>query len=378
VQNALTLVLLVGAVLLIQSLNRLLRVDPGFQPENVVSFYISVTARYPYGAPRVAFFRSLDERLRAIPGVQSVGFAAGTPFSGSAGSTSYKLAGVPTQPGETGRHANQAFVFGDYFRALGIQIVRGRGFTDADYASGSPVVVVDETLVRQSFGDKDPIGTHIEHGPEGTIIGVARSVKLADLSEPAHPLVYHNFASGGFLAGMTAVVRSSLPPSAVIAAARAAVKELDASLPISSARALSERVAESYGTRSFATGVLSVFAALSLVIALLGVYAMMSYVVSTRNKEIGIRLALGAARTTIARMVLIDATKIAAVGLAIGVAAFLGLGRLLRVLLFGVGPYDPVALGAGVALIAVITLLAAYLPARRAVRVDPLATMRAE
>jgi predicted permease len=378
VQNALTLVLLVGAVLLIQSLNRLLRVDPGFQPENVVSFYISVTARYPNGAPRVAFFRALDERLRAIPGVQSVGFAAGTPFSGSAGSTSYRLAGVPTQPGETGRHANQAFVYGDYFRALGIQIVRGRGFTDADYASGAAVVLVDETLVRQSFGDKDPIGTQIEHGPEGTIIGVARSVKLADLSEPAHPLVYHNFANGGFLAGMTAVVRSSLPTSAVIAAARAAVKELDPSLPISSARSLSERVAESYGTRSFATGVLSVFAALSLVIALLGVYAMMSYVVSTRNKEIGIRLALGAARTTIARMVLIDATKIAALGLAVGVAAFLALGKLLRVLLFGVGPYDPVALGAAVALIGVITLLASYFPARRAVRVDPLTTMRAE
>jgi ABC-type antimicrobial peptide transport system permease subunit len=177
---------------------------------------------------------------------------------------------------------------------------------------------------------------------------------------------------------MTAVVRSSLPTSAVIAAARAAVKELDPSLPISSARSLSERVAESYGTRSFATGVLSVFAALSLVIALLGVYAMMSYVVSTRNKEIGIRLALGAARTTIARMVLIDATKIAALGLAVGVAAFLALGKLLRVLLFGVGPYDPVALGAAVALIGVITLLASYFPARRAVRVDPLTTMRAE
>ncbi len=378
VQNALTLVLLVGAVLLIQSLNRLLRVDPGFQPQNVVTFSIAVTARYPYGAARVAFFRSLDERLRAIPGVQSVGFAAGTPFSGSAGSTSYKLAGVPTQPGETGRHANQAFVFGDYFRALGIQIVRGRGFTDADYASGSPVVVVDETLVRQSFGDKDPIGTQIEHGPEGTIIGVAHSVKLADLSEPAHPLVYHNFANGGYLAGMTAVVRSSLPASAVIAAARAAVKELDPSLPVSGARSLSERVAESYGTRSFATGVLSAFAALSLVIALLGVYALMSYVVSTRTKEIGIRLALGAARTTIARMVLIDGAKLAAIGLIIGVAAFLGLGRLLRVLLFGIGPYDPLAIGAAVTLIGTITLVASYLPARRAVRVDPLTTMRAE
>ncbi len=378
VQNALTLVLLIGAGLLIQSLSRLLRVDPGFQPDNVVTFNVAVTARYPYGAPRLAFFRSLEERLRAIPGVQSVGFAAGTPFSGSAGSTMYKLAGVPPQPGESDRHANQAFVYGDYFRTLGIQIVRGRAFSETDYATGAAVVLVDETLVRQSFGDKDPIGVQIEHGPGGTIIGVVRSVKLADLSEPAHPLVYHNFANGGYLAGLTAVIRSSIPPSTVIAAARAAVKELDPSLPVSGARSLSERVAESYGTRSFATGVLSAFAALSLVIALLGVYAMMSYVVSTRTKEIGIRLALGAARTTIARMVLIDGAKLTAIGLAIGVAAFLGLGRLLRVLLFGVGQNDPLALAGAVTLIGAITLLASYIPARRAVRVDPLTTMRAE
>jgi predicted permease len=377
-QSALTLVLLIGATLLIRSLDRLLRVDPGFVAQNVVTFYVGVTPKYPEGAARVSFFRSLEERLRAIPGVQAVGFAAGTPFSGSAGSTLYNLPGIAAQPGEGQRHANQAFVYGDYFRTLGIQIVRGRGFSEADYATGAQVVVIDETLARKSFGSRDPIGAVIEHGPEGTIIGVAKSVKLADLSEPEHPLVYHNFANGGYLAGMTGVVRASIPTSAVIAAARAAVKELDPSLPVSNARSLSERVAESYGTRSFATGVLSGFAILSLVIALLGVYAVMSYVVSTRTREIGIRLALGAARSTISRMILWEGAALAALGLAIGVLAFLGLGRLLRALLFGVGTYDPIALGAGVVLIAAITLLASYIPARRALKVDPLATMRAE
>ncbi|MGH7693568.1 MAG: FtsX-like permease family protein, partial [Gemmatimonadaceae bacterium] len=140
----------------------------------------------------------------------------------------------------------------------------------------------------------------------------------------------------------------------------------------------SERVAESYGTRSFATGVLSAFAVLSLLIALLGVYAVMSYVVSTRTREIGIRLALGAARSTISRMVLRDGVLLAGIGLTIGVLAFLALGRLLRALLYGVSMYDVTALGAGIVLIGVITLLASYLPARRAVRVDPLTTMRAE
>lgn len=379
-QNALTLVLLMGAGLTMRSLDRLLRIDPGFQPENIITFTVSLgRQRYPDPQQRLAFFRSLEERLKAIPGVQSVGFALGTPFTGSAGSTSYNLPGIPKQSGEADRHANQAFVYGDYFRTMGIPIVRGRAFTAADYASGGHSIIVDETLVRQSFGDRDPIGAEIEHGLSGTIIGVARAVKLNDLSETPHPLVYHDYGHAAVYVGaLTAVVRSTLPPDLAIKAARAQVAELDPSLPLSGARALTERIAQSYGTRQFATRVLSGFAALSLILALLGIYAVMSYVVSTRSREIGIRLALGAARAEIARMVLRDGALLAAIGLVLGALAFLALGRLLRALLYGVGMLDPLALGGAIALLIAITLLASYLPARRAVKVDPLVTMRAE
>ncbi|MGH7713572.1 MAG: FtsX-like permease family protein, partial [Gemmatimonadaceae bacterium] len=378
-QNALTLVLLVGAGLTIRSLDRLLRVDPGFHAENLTTFTVALPRqRYPDPAQKLAFFRALEERLIAIPGVQSVGFALGAPFSGAAGSTSYKLPSIPKQPSEGDRHANQAFVYGDYFRTMGIPIVRGRAFTAADYASGGHTIIVDETLVRQSFGDRDPIGAQIEHGPSGSIIGVARSVKLTDLTESEHPLVYHDYGHTAYVGALTAVVRSTLPSDAVIRASRAAVAELDPSLPLSSARALTERIAETYGSRQFATRVLTIFAALSLVLALLGVYAVMSYVVSMRTREIGIRLALGAARAEVARMVLRDGAQLAALGLVLGGLAFLGLGRLLRALLYGVGMFDPLALGVAIALLAAITLLASYLPARRAVRVDPLVSMRTE
>lgn len=378
-QNALTLVLLIGAGLTIRSLDRLLRIDTGFQPENLISFTLSLAGqRYPEPEQRLAFFRSLDDRLRAIPGVRTVGFALGAPFSGSAGSTMYTLPGIPKQSGEGDRHANQAFVYGDYFRTMGIPIVRGRAFTAADYASGGHTIIVDETLVRQSFGDRDPIGAEIEHGPKGTIIGVAQSVKLNELSETPHPLVYHDYGHTAWVGALTAVVRSTLPPAITIKASRAAVAELDPSLPTTNARALTERIAESYGSRQFATRVLTGFAALSLVIALLGTYAVMSYVVSTRSREIGIRLALGAARAEIARMVLRDGALLGAIGLALGAAAFLALGRLLNALLFGVSMLDPLTLAGAVGLIAVITLVASYIPARRAVKVDPLVTMRAE
>ncbi|MGQ0639651.1 MAG: ADOP family duplicated permease [Gemmatimonadaceae bacterium] len=378
-QTAIAVVLLVAAGLTIRSLGRLLDVELGFQAENVATFtFFLPSQRYPEGPQRIAFLNSLDERLRTVPGVQSVGFALGTPFSGSAGSTLYDLPGVPKLPGESDRHANQAFVYGDYFRTMGIPIVRGRAFTVADYAAGGHTVIIDETLVKRSFGDRDPIGQQIKHGPSGTIIGVAKSVKLGDLSEPAHPLVYHNYGRSPSTSAMTAALRSSLPIDAVVKAVRTSVKELDPSLAAPPVYALTQRIADSYGHRQFATRVLTIFAALALGLALLGVYAVTSYVVTSRTREIGIRLALGAARAEIARMVLRDGAILATAGLVIGAAVFTLTARFFRALLFGVGVLDPVALGAAVVLLACVTLLASYLPARRAVRVDPMLTMRTE
>jgi putative ABC transport system permease protein len=377
-QTAIAVVLLVGAGLTIRSLDRLLDVELGFQPDNVATFtFYLPPQRYPDGAPRSAFLASLDERLRAVPGVQSVGFALGAPFSGSGGSTGYDLPGVPKLPGESDRHANQAFVYGDYFSTMGIPIVRGRAFTAADYASGAHTVIVDETLVRKSFGDRDPIGHEIRHGPSGTIIGVAKSVKLGDLSEEAHPLVYHNYASRSVPA-MTAAVRSALPIDQITSALRSAMKELDPAIAAPTVFAMTQRIEDSYGHRELATRILTIFALLALGLALLGVYAVTSYVVTSRTREIGIRIALGALRADIARMVLRDGARLTLIGVACGALAFLGLGRLLQALLYKVGVLDPLALSVALTLVVIVTLVASYLPARRAGRVDPLVTMRAE
>ena len=380
VQNGLTLLLLIGAGLTLRSLDRLLAVDPGFEPAHVVSFTLSLPARrYTNGEQRLAFFRAVQERLGAVPGVEAVGFALGAPFTGSAGSTRYVLPGIAQRSGEPERHANQAFVFGDFFRTMGIPIVRGRGFSDADFSSGTPAIVVDETLVRQSFGDADPIGTPIEHGPPGTIVGVARTVKLNDLAEEAHPLVYHNFAArAGYLGALTAVVRSSLPTEQVLRAARAAVNELDPALPIANGMALSDRMNQSVMVRRLVAYVLGGFGVLSLVLALLGIYAVMSHVVADRTREIGIRSALGAQGSQILRMVLGEGLLLAFIGLVLGAVAFAATRRIVEGLLFGVGALDSLTLATAVALLVATTVVASYVPAARAVRVDPSLTLKGE
>jgi putative ABC transport system permease protein len=380
VQNALTLLLLIGAGLTLRSLDRLMGVDPGFEPAHVVSFTMSLPpSRYTTGEQRRAFFNALQERLAAVPGVESVGFALGTPFTGSAGSTRYVLPGVPQRSGEPERHANQAFVFGDFFRTMGIPIVRGRAFNDADFSSGTETIVVDETLVRQSFGEADPLGAAIEHGPGGTIIGVARSVKLNDLAEDAHPLVYHNYAArAGYIGALTAVVRSSLPTEQVLRAARTVVSELDPTLPLANGASLSDRVSESVGVRRMVAYVLGGFGVLSLVLALLGIYAVMSHVVADRTREIGIRSALGAQGGQIMRMVLGEGLLLALVGLGIGALAFAGARRIVERLLFGIGVLDAVTLASAVALLGTATVVACLVPASRAVRVDPSITLKGE
>ncbi|HEX7978143.1 MAG TPA: FtsX-like permease family protein, partial [Gemmatimonadaceae bacterium] len=258
-----------------------------------------------------------------------------------------------------------------------IRIVRGRAFTAEDYASPQHVVIVDENLVKQSFGSRDPIGARIEHGPSGIIVGVARAVKLRDLTEEAHPTVYHISAQSKY-GGNTGVLRSTLPPAQLLATVRAIVKQMDPSVIFYAPKTLDSSIAASLGPRRLATNVLSGFAVLSLILALLGIYAVMSYVVGQRMKELGIRVALGAQRNALAGMVLRDGAVLALIGLGIGAIGLAGLGRVMQSLLYGVSVFDPVAIGAGVALLGVITLLACWFPARRAMRVDPVVTLRSE
>jgi putative ABC transport system permease protein len=380
VQVSLALVLLLGSGLAIRSLARLLAVDPGFRPEHVLTMQLSVRgAHYSTPASQLAFHDALLERLRATPGIEAAGTASGVPFTSTGNSSPFRIVGHEPGPGEPKRHANMWHAGGDYFRAAGIQLIAGRTFTDADAQGAEPVSIIDEALAKQFFPNEDPIGKQIVQGMGTTIIGVVRSVKKEDLAAPDKASVYYPYRQTPWAIGtMTVVVRTSLPMSAAAGVLRSAVRELDPNLPMFDIVPMRERIDRSLGTRRLAMRVLTGFAALSLVLAVLGIYGVLSYGVAQRTQELGIRMALGAQPGDVIRLVVRNGLALVGIGLALGTAAFVGLGRVLAALLYGVGPRDPLTLLGGIALLMLAALLACWLPARRATRVDPVRALRAE
>jgi predicted permease len=379
VQVAVSLMLLLGAGLLIRSLARLLATDPGFRPAGVVTFRVSLPqGAFGKEAPKAAFFAQLLDRLSAIPGVESAGAISDLPFGEGRNSSPFTIEGMPVAPGQPERHADMRFVQGDYFRAMGIPITRGRALGPAD-RDGSPwVAVVDASLARQYFGAENPIGHVVNQGPSATVVGVVGAVKHGDLSEPDKPTIYYAYAQAAWYSGLYLTLRTSLAPDAVIAQAKAVVARIDPRIPVYDIRAMQDRLDQSLGARRLAMVVLSGFAALALLLALLGVYGVLSYSTSRRTHELGIRMALGAVPGDVIRMVLGNGLALAAAGIAAGLAGFLAMARLLSALLYGVTPHDPATIAAGVLLLALSAVVAAYLPARRAARVDPVRALREE
>jgi putative ABC transport system permease protein len=376
VQVALTLVLLLGSVLTIRSLARLLAIDPGFRPERVVTLRVNLpTARY--AVPRRSpFFAQFLDRLRTVPGFESVSLVSGLPFSGDGDSSPFRLTGIAKEPNEPERHANITVAAPDYFRTMGIVLVRGRDFGAVDASTGRIAAIVDERLVEQYFHGIDPIGKDISQGPDATIIGVVRSVKQSELNAPLKATVYYDFRQYSWLSGYQVVIRTALPTDAVARLARGVLAELDPQLPLYDVRSMEQRVADSVGARRLAVNVLSAFAALSLVLALLGIYGVISYRTAQRTQEIGIRMALGARPAEVTAMVVRGGMTLAALGLAVGTVVYLGAGRLLQTLLYGISPHDPPSIVGCILVIAVVAFGASLIPARRAARVDPSRAMR--
>ena len=380
VQVALTLMLLLASALTVRSLARVLELDPGFRPAHVTTMQLTLPpSRYASNAARAAFYHSLIDRLRGISGIESSGLVSFLPFNGGTDSSPFDLPGRPQQPNEPARHANTEAVEGDYFRAMGIPLLRGRSFApgDAQDAGGEPMII-DEYLARSFFGNEDPIGKAIQHNNRGIIIGVVGSVTQEYLGQPPHPTIYHYYANTPWYSSPTAVVRSSLPDETVAALARGAVRAIDQQLPVFDVKSMPERISASLTPRRLAMYVLLGFAALSLSLAVLGIYGVISYSTAQRTQEIGIRMALGAEPRAVTRMVLRSALTLAGIGVAAGALLFLGAGRLLASVLYGIGPRDPLTLAGGIVLLAAVTLVASYLPARRAARVDPLVALRGE
>jgi putative ABC transport system permease protein len=380
-QMALTVMLLMASMLTVRSLARLLATTPGFRPEQVMVARVSLPGpRYQNAAARVTFFNTLLERLHAMPGVQSVGLTAYPPFSGGGDSSPFEVIGVPERSGEPARHANIDIVHGAYFQTMGIPLLRGRAFESTDENPAAPVAIIDEQLAKQYFAPgHEPLGKVIRHGaPPARIIGIVGHVQREELSDPPKATVYHYYPHYSWLSAMSIVVRSSLPAPVVASNLRAAVRQLDPALPLYDIKPMEQRVSESVAGRRLAMTVLAGFAGLSLLLAVLGIYGVMSYTTSQRTKELGIRIALGADPRAVVRMVLVGGLTLAVVGVAIGAVAFLGLGRALRALLYGIAPQDPATVVVSVAALTGAALIACYLPARRAARVDPVTALREE
>ncbi len=384
VQVALTLVLLLGSALTVRSLMRLLATDPGFRPQNVVTMRLAPpVAEYGTAALRQSFFDEIERRVAAIPGVQSVGFTWGLPFAAGGTSSPFTLPGEAVETSDPPRHANMRAVYGDYFKAMGIPVLRGRTFGPSDNDPNVVNVIIDEELATHFFHGRDPIGQRIEQGRPATIIGVVRNVDGAELGEPAHATVYYNYPQFG-IGALHMAIRSSLDPSVAITQARSAVRDVSARVAISDVHTMQERIARSVGSRRLAMLVLSGFAVLALILAALGIYGVLSYITAQRTQEIGIRMALGADATGVARMVLRWGLVLGAIGVVAGFAAYVGIGRTLQSssalesVLYGVSVWDAVTLASALAIIALAIALACWLPARRAAALDPLIAMRNE
>jgi putative ABC transport system permease protein len=378
---AMSIVLLVGAALLIRSFARLVHVDPGYRPENVLAFRVSLSnGAYPDRAARTGFFYRLMERLEGLPDVTAAGIIQAMPLRGDY-MLSFTVEGRPTPPPNEEPSANYRSISPNYFRAMGIPLLRGRTFTAQDVDKAPLVAIVDQKFVERHFPDQDPIGQGIDigNGTDGffKIVGVVGNVRHDDLESNPSPTMYAPFGQDAF-GGMWVVVRTKGDPTLVSAAARQAVRDMDNTLPAFAMTPLTRAVYESFAQRRFSMLLLGTFAAVALVLAAVGLYGVVSYSVSQRTQEIGLRMAIGAQRRDVVRMVVGGGMKFAAIGVVIGILAALALAQVVKAMLFEVQPFDPASYSGTTLVLLVVALLACYVPARRAMRVDPLVALRRE
>jgi putative ABC transport system permease protein len=383
-EMALALVLLVGAGLLLRSLLGLGRVDPGFAKDHVITFGLDLPDRY--GQPqRVAFYRSLLEQVRATPGVASASAALPLPLSADDIKTTFEVEGHPVKRSEypvTTLH----IIDRDYFRTLGIPLLSGRGFSLQDDAAGAtPAVIVSARLAQQVFPGEDPIGRRIKPGissgnsgePMRVVVGVVGDVKAEGLGAPSIPESYVPYAQLPF-APMSVVVRSHIASGNLVPTLTREVQSLDNTLPLLHIKTLDEYVSDSIAGTRFETFLLGTFGVLAFLLTAVGLYGVISYTVAQRTREMGIRLALGADRNAILGMVVKKGTLLACAGALIGLAAAFLLTRLMASLLFGVGPTDPLTFLCVPLALITVAMLASYVPARRAAKVDPMVALRYE
>ena len=380
---AISVALLIGAGLLVRSLWRLQQVNPGFRHENVVTARIHLpSSRYQGGQAAWGFYERLLERARALPGVQAAATSSGVPLSLGNTSTEIRIPGAPVRKGGAQLGADWRLVSPDYFKTMGIPL-KGRDFSVHDTDESEPVTIISEETARRYFPDVDPIGRTIvirsffDEKP-ARIIGVAGDVRSASLDADPGPMVYGSARVFTGWNPMHLAIRGAIAPEAYTASIREVMHAIDREVPFFDVRSADDLVAESLGPRRFNMYLLTCFALVALLLASVGLFGVMAYLVSQRTRDIGIRLALGASRGDVLRMIVGQGLLLTVIGAVLGVAAGFAITDLMRGLLFSVTPRDPTTFVVVPVLLIVVALLACYVPARRAMRVDPLVALRTE
>jgi putative ABC transport system permease protein len=361
----------------------LTHVETGFRSEHVLTMQLSLTRdKYPQPEQRAEFYRQLFERIRSLPGVEAAGTVSELPLSGQENDTFFTVEGRPPVAAGSGENdANSRTVSADYFRAMGIPLIRGRYFTEQDGKDAPHVVIISESFARRVFNGEDPVGKHItiDFGEPwtGEIVGVVGSIRHSGLAQEPYREMYTS-AAQSLPFGVNLVVRATGEPAQLTAAVKQQVQAIDRDLPLYNVKSMEQRVTEAAAQPRFRTLLLGLFATLAVILAAVGIYGVMAYSVTQRTHEIGVRMALGAQRRDIVRLVVRQGMMLGLVGLALGLVAAFALARLLATLLYGVTPHDAFVFATVPIALALVALLACYIPARRATKVDPMIALRYE
>jgi putative ABC transport system permease protein len=402
---ALALVLLIGSGLALRSLQRLLRVDAGFAPDHVLTFDVALPDSYDpqpdptqTGAPPhvAAFHQEFLSRIEQIPGVEAAGAISTLPLQGERWGKFFVPLdrALPTSVDNTD-NVQYRSVYGHVFNALKIRLVRGRLLDEHDQANSALSVLVNEALARKYWPNQDPIGKTVlltppenlippellrpgQHVPKLTVVGVVADTHYGGLNEQPAPVVYGSILQHDFTMVPAFTIRATADPTALVGSVRAALAQIDKNLPMADILTMDEIMSTSVAQPRLEAGLLGLFGGLAMLLAAVGIYGVMSYSVSQRTGEIGVRMALGAERSDVLLLICKQGLRLAGVGLAAGLALALAATRLMSKVLFGVSPTDPLTFASIMTILAVVALLACYLPARRATKVDPMVALRYE
>ncbi|MEK6410274.1 MAG: ABC transporter permease [Acidobacteriota bacterium] len=382
---ALSLVLLVGAGLLFRSFLQLQSVNTGFNPAQVLTIRLSPSGTNFREDPQyIAYYKQVTERISAIPGVESVGAINTLPLA-KGPTAGFRIEGHPLLPADQWPGGNYRNVNPDYFRALNIPVVQGRGFEERDNASAQLVAMINQATADQDFAGENPIGKRINFGNVDSkrqpvwfeIVGVVANVRSIELQEDPLAEVYTASLQDAFV-GMSIVIRTTIEPAGLTAAVRQAVQDVDRAQPISDIRTMDNVVSESVTQPRFNLTLLGIFGGIALVLSAAGIYGVMAYTVAQRTHEIGIRVALGAKAPDVLRMILGQGLRLTAIGIVIGLVGSMLLTRFLSTLLFGVSPTDPLTFAVVALFLMGVALVACFVPARRAANTDPMVALRYE